>query len=167
MTCLRLIALVTVFVLLASAEDQNYSFSSLVGSGSGTPYRIEGDERVTGVRVWSQSSYISSIQLRYGYIWAERAGLHSGTMQEFLLFDDEALVQISGKYSHYIHSLVFVTSRGRSLMVMGNPSGESFNMYPEHEQAELRFLSGTYHAYLTGISAHWAEFHESRNEDTM
>ncbi|XP_072303294.1 zymogen granule membrane protein 16-like [Eucyclogobius newberryi] len=153
----------TVTLLVSSAlltfaiEQQQYSFSEQVGSNSGTPYSLTGTERITGVRTWTNGAYIYGLQLRYGGIWSKVVGFTSTQMQEFLLHDDEAIVQVSGMYSHYIHGLVFGTNKGRS-MFNGQMSGLSFNMYPEYEGAELRFISGSTHGPLTGFSAHWAVF---------
>ncbi|MEQ2192945.1 hypothetical protein XENOCAPTIV_020368, partial [Xenoophorus captivus] len=85
-------------------------------------------------------------------------GYVSGEPQELELFEGERIIQVSGKYTHYIQSLIFVTSNGRSLRV-GEASGHSFNMYPTHPDAELRFLSGSVSGPPTSIQAHWAIFY--------
>ncbi|XP_062374794.1 zymogen granule membrane protein 16-like [Sardina pilchardus] len=95
------------------------------------------------------------IQVRYGGAWSQVAGYTGGIFHEIELFDGEFIVQISGKYAHYIQSIVIVTNRGRSITA-GQPSGTTFNMYPIHPMAELRFLSGHYHGGLTSIATHWA-----------
>ncbi|KAJ0003721.1 hypothetical protein NQD34_008819 [Periophthalmus magnuspinnatus] len=166
-----LVTLLAASALLASAEEsdseeQNYSFSELVGSRSGTSFRITGEERLTAVRTWDNGAYIYAIQVRYGGIWSERVGSETGQMQEILLEDDEAVIQVSGKYSTYINWLVFVTNKGRS-MFAGQPAGTSFNMYPEHQGAELRFISGTsLRGALTGFATHWAVYpQESKSEE--
>ncbi|KAK7899407.1 hypothetical protein WMY93_020260 [Mugilogobius chulae] len=159
-----LCALLASSALLAFAtEEQHYSFSPLAGSNSGTPFSLTGEERITGVRVWDNGGYIYGLQFRYGAIWSSIIGNSYGRVEEILLYDDEAIIQVSGKYSHYIHAVVFVTNRGRSLFA-GQFSGISFNMYPEFEGAELRFISGTLHGSLTGLSAHWAVVSQDSNE---
>ncbi|XP_041665841.1 zymogen granule membrane protein 16-like isoform X2 [Cheilinus undulatus] len=150
------------FVLLGAAcvlgDDKHplYSFSPTVGSGSGTSYSLSGEGRVTGVRVWeANNNYIYGFQFRFGYIWSEVVGLKSGNSQEMQLSEGEAIIQLSGKYNHYIQSVVFTTSRGRTLQA-GQPSGRSFNFYPEHSMAELCIISGRYHGGITALGAHWA-----------
>ncbi|XP_040909536.1 zymogen granule membrane protein 16-like [Toxotes jaculatrix] len=151
----------TIFVLLAvsalaDSQSQLYSFSSPVGSGSGSPYTITGEGRITAIRVWEYySNYIRGFQFRYGFIWSPVAGYQYGQPQEMELRDGEAIVQISGKHAHYLQSVVFTTNMGRSLYA-GQPSGHSFNMYPTNAQAELRFISGRVHGGITSIGAHWA-----------
>lgn len=93
--------------------------------------------------------------MRYGAIWSPVVGSQSGDAIEMQLFDDEAIIQISGKYAHYIQSLVFVTNTGRSLRA-GQEAGYSFNMYATHKQAELRFISGRVQGAPTALEAHWA-----------
>ena len=96
-----------------------------------------------------------SIQLRYGFTWSPVVGYIGNDVHEIELFDDEFIVQISGKFAHYIQTLMIVTNRGRSL-IAGQPSGQTFNMYAIHPRAELRFLSGRVHGGLTSIASHWA-----------
>lgn len=148
-------------VLAASAvvdsQSQYYSYSPSVGAGGGYSYVLTGTGRITGVRVWhNYSGYIRGIQFRYGAIWTRLAGHAYGVRTEIELFEGETIIQISGYYGHYVHSLVFVTNRGRSLYA-GHHVGSSFNMYPKHNVSELRFISGRINrwSYLTAIGAHW------------
>ncbi|XP_039974426.1 zymogen granule membrane protein 16-like [Xiphias gladius] len=134
-----------------------YSYSRAVGGGSGTSFSSDGQGRITGVRVWEiNNSYITGIQLRYDYIWSQRLGRTNGHAHELDLFDGEVIFQVSGKYhTNYIYQLIFVTSRGRSLIV-GQPSQSSFNFYPIHADAELITLSGRYNGNgITSLAAHW------------
>ncbi|XP_071387806.1 zymogen granule membrane protein 16-like [Centroberyx affinis] len=152
--------LALVALLVASAlgdiQPQFYSFSPPVGSGSGTAYSLTGEGRITAVRLWEHySNYVRGIQFRYNYAWSPVVGQKSGVAVEIELFEDEAIVQISGKYAHYVQTVVFTTNKGRTLSA-GQPAGLSFNMYPSHSQAELRFISGRVHGSLTSIGAHWA-----------
>ncbi|XP_057684175.1 zymogen granule membrane protein 16-like [Corythoichthys intestinalis] len=136
-------------------SDDDYSFSAPVGAGKGSVYAIQGSGRITGVRMWeSYNSYVTGIQLRYGYLWSQIAGYRRGQVQELLLYDDEAIVQLAGKYLHNIQSLVFTTNMSRSLYA-GQPSGYSFNMYPHSKKAELRFISGRHSSGIASIGAHW------------
>ncbi|KAJ8409863.1 hypothetical protein AAFF_G00219220 [Aldrovandia affinis] len=145
---------------------QYYSYSSAVGGGSGSSYATEGEGRITGVRIWENyNSYIRGIQLRYDYIWAPVVGNNQGTEKEIMLFDGEAIVQISGKFEHYnyIYMLVFTTSRGRSLYA-GQPRGYNFNFYANHKESELRLISGRYNgAGITSIGAHWGMVYDMNN----
>ncbi|XP_049606281.1 zymogen granule membrane protein 16-like isoform X2 [Syngnathus scovelli] len=126
-----------------------------VGSGQGVSYAITGTGRITGVRVWdANSNVIHGFQFRYGHTWTDVVGREWDQKQEIELFDNEVIVAISGKYGHNIQSVVFTTSLGRSLFA-GQPSGHSFNMYPENEKAELRFISGRFHGAITSFGAHW------------
>ncbi|XP_074543373.1 zymogen granule membrane protein 16-like [Halichoeres trimaculatus] len=141
--------------VLADVQDQYYSFSQSIGSGSGNPYRLIGEGRITAVRVWEgYNSYIYGFQIKYGFVWSPVVGYTHGDQQEIELQADEAIIQISGKYAHYLQSVVFTTSKGRTLQA-GQPSGISFNMYPEHPMAELRFISGRYSGGITSLQAHW------------
>ncbi|XP_029299575.1 zymogen granule membrane protein 16-like [Cottoperca gobio] len=138
----------------AESSSQIYSYSLPVGSGSGTPYTINGEGRITAVRVW-ESSYVRGFQFRYGYIWSAVVGYKTGQVQEIELYDGEAIIQISGTHAHYIYSVVFTTTRGRTLSA-GSNTGRLFNMYPSHSEAELRIISGNIHGAITSIAAHWA-----------
>ncbi|XP_077405821.1 zymogen granule membrane protein 16-like [Vanacampus margaritifer] len=139
-----------------STDSQSYSFSPHVGSGLGLSYALTGNGRITGVRVWeAYNNFIYGLQLRFGYTWNRPIGYQYGHILEINLFDDEAIVELSGKYAHYIQSLVFTTNLGRSLHA-GQPRGHSFNMHPITEKAELRFISGRFHGAITSIGAHWA-----------
>nr|XP_061789587.1 zymogen granule membrane protein 16-like [Nerophis lumbriciformis] len=146
--------------MVPRAFQDHYSFSPAVGGGSGTQYVTKGAGRVTAIRVWELfGSYIVGIQLRYDYTWSNVVGrsiLHQEP-QEMYLRNDEAIVQVSGKYSsfNYIYQIIFVTNKGRFL-IAGQPVQISFNFYPVHPDAELRFLSGRFNgAGITSLGAHW------------
>ncbi|XP_051262458.1 zymogen granule membrane protein 16-like [Dicentrarchus labrax] len=146
----------------------HYSYSRAVGGGSGTSFSTDGEGRITAVRVWEISNaYITGIQLRYDYIWSARVGRTYGTVNELKLFDEEVIVQISGKFhSNYIYQLIFVTSRGRTLIV-GQPAQSSFNFYPAHPDAELRLLSGRYNGNgITSLGAHWGVVFMDQNSNS-
>ncbi|XP_031134065.1 zymogen granule membrane protein 16 [Sander lucioperca] len=144
-----------------AAPTIHRSFSPDVGPGTGTAFATGGgDQRITAIRIWERSgAYISGIQLRFGFIWAERVGVEVGIVQQLDLFDGESFVQVSGKFhSDYIYQLTFVTSRGRFLMV-GQPITNSFNLYPTYSDEELRLLSGRFNgAGITSLAAHWGVF---------
>ncbi|CAJ1083205.1 hypothetical protein INR49_027424%2C partial [Xyrichtys novacula] len=161
-----LVALLSACVL-ADVQPSYYSFSPSVGSGSGNTYSLRGEGRITAIRVWeANSNYIYGIQFRYGYIWSPVVGYQNGYVQELVLFEGETITQISGKYSHYIQSLVFSTSKGRKLFA-GQPSGRSFNFFPTNSLTELRYLSGRFNGGITSIRAHWAVFYEYYNSTGM
>lgn len=159
--------------VLAEDEEEHYSFSPGVGAAIGTPYALTGTGRITAVRVWDDNNYIYGIQFRYGDNWSERVGSNTTFLQEIELHEGEAIVQISGKYyynyyyyyysANSLQSLVFITSKGRALFA-GQPAGSSFNMYPAHPKAELRFISGNVNSFVSSISAHWALVSEDSNE---
>ncbi|XP_017285189.1 zymogen granule membrane protein 16 [Kryptolebias marmoratus] len=156
MNYIVIFALLTAYVV---ADDHtHYSFSPAVGGGGGNSFSITGEGRITAIRVWEiYNNYIYGFQLRYEGIWSPTVGYITGEPKELELYEDERIVQISGKYNNYIQSLIFVTSMGRSLHV-GQPSGHSFNMYPTHRDAELRFISGRVNGAPTSLQAHWAIF---------
>uniref|UniRef100_A0A673WSP9 Zymogen granule membrane protein 16-like n=1 Tax=Salmo trutta TaxID=8032 RepID=A0A673WSP9_SALTR len=134
-----------VAVFLASClAMQQYSYSPAVGLGSGTPFASSGEGHITAVRVWeNNNAYINGFQLRYDYTWSPVFGHKVGEKQEMELLDDEAIVQVSGKYNpgDYVNYL---------------PSHISFNFYPAHVGSELRLLSGRSDGSgITSIGAHW------------
>ncbi|XP_054879646.1 zymogen granule membrane protein 16-like [Poeciliopsis prolifica] len=102
-------------------------------------------------------------QFCYGVVWTPVVGYVSGEPNELKLDDDERIIQVSGKYTQYIQSLVFVTNKGRSLHV-GQPAGSAFNMYPTHPDAELRFLRGRVSGPPTALQAHWAVLDTNSSE---
>ncbi|XP_041963288.1 zymogen granule membrane protein 16-like [Alosa sapidissima] len=138
-------------------QADQYSFSSVVGRASGLQYATEGDGHITSIRVWDAYGYIAGFQLRYAITWGPVYGRRIGQATELELTEGEGIVQLSGKYNYrnYIWQLMFVTSRGRSL-VAGQPSGSSFNFYPTNSSSELLILSGRVNRYgITAIGAHW------------
>ncbi|XP_061597733.1 zymogen granule membrane protein 16-like [Cololabis saira] len=150
-------------VCAASEVGPQYSFSPPVGSGTGSPYTITGEGRITAIRVWENyNGYIRGIQFRYGFVWSPVVGYIHGTTQEIELYEGEAIVQVSGKYVQYLDSVVFTTNQGRSLYA-GKPAGHSFNMYPEHRGAELVFISGWVHVGISSLGTHWAVLNPSFN----
>ncbi|XP_034560166.1 zymogen granule membrane protein 16-like [Notolabrus celidotus] len=142
--------------VLADVQPQYYSFSDEVGSGNGFPYSLKGQGKITAVRVWDvYGNYIAAFQFCYGYIWSPVVGRQYGLPQEMKLHDDESIIQISGKYSHFVQSVVFTTTKGRTLHA-GQPSGKSFNMYaPVNSMSQLVAFSGRYQGYITSFQAHW------------
>ncbi|XP_064201838.1 zymogen granule membrane protein 16-like [Anguilla rostrata] len=163
--------------LTARALYLPLDYSPAVGRGSGNSFASSGEDRITGVRVWEISgSYIRGLQLKYDYTWTPVFGQSLNEQQEMLLFDDEAIVQISGKYNpgNYVYQLMFVTNRGRFL-IAGQPIGTSFNFYPNHRQGELRLISGRSDSNgITSIAALWATAYPvapnvppSRNESML
>ncbi|XP_015246362.1 PREDICTED: zymogen granule membrane protein 16-like [Cyprinodon variegatus] len=160
---------IAVFALLgacALADNSHYSFSESVGTGGGSSFSVTGEGRITAIRVWElYNTYIYGFQFRYDITgWTPVVGYISGEPLELELSDDERIIQISGKYAHHIQSLIFVTSKGRSLHV-GQPSGHSFNMYPSHPDAELRFLSGWVNGAPSSLQAHWAVLDSDITDD--
>ncbi|XP_051811487.1 zymogen granule membrane protein 16-like [Acanthochromis polyacanthus] len=165
---LRLLCCVVFSLLAASvlADGFQYSYSRFRGSKHGVETTLRGTGRITAVRLWSgynsfifgfESFFCSSsrIQFRFGPIWSRTVGRTTGARQEIQLFEDETIVQVSGKYGRYIQQLIFVTSRGRFL-IAGRPSFQSFNMFPEHKDAELIFLSIRFGRALYAVASHWA-----------
>uniref|UniRef100_A0A4W5RGW3 Jacalin-type lectin domain-containing protein n=1 Tax=Hucho hucho TaxID=62062 RepID=A0A4W5RGW3_9TELE len=165
------ILVVTVFLAscLAMPIRDPYSYSSAVGQGGGTPFASSGEGRITGVRMWetnnnyyyyyyyNSNAYISGFQLRYGNTWSPVFGHEGGEKQEMELFNDETIVEVSGKYNpaDYICYLVLTTNMGRTLSA-GQPSQISFNFYPANMGNELRLLSGRFNgAGITSLGAHW------------
>ncbi|XP_069549219.1 zymogen granule membrane protein 16-like [Brachyistius frenatus] len=154
---------------LAKSGLANYSYSRAVGGGSGTSFSSEGEGRITAIKAWeTTNAYIVGIQLRYDYIWSPMVGRAVGNSHELELFDGEVIVQISGKYhTNYIYQLIFVTSRGRSLIV-GQPYQRSFNFYAGHPDAELKLLSGRFNSNgITSLGAHWGMVPMDERNTTM
>uniref|UniRef100_A0A3Q1F3B7 Jacalin-type lectin domain-containing protein n=1 Tax=Acanthochromis polyacanthus TaxID=80966 RepID=A0A3Q1F3B7_9TELE len=140
-----------------------YSYSRFRGSKHGVETTLRGTGRITAVRLWSgYNSFIFGIQFRFGPIWSRTVGRTTGARQEIQLFEDETIVQVSGKYGRYIQQLIFVTSRGRFL-IAGRPSFQSFNMFPEHKDAELIFLSIRFGRALYAVASHWAVVNQTSN----
>ncbi|XP_051573908.1 zymogen granule membrane protein 16-like [Myxocyprinus asiaticus] len=146
-----------------------YSYSSAAGDGSGTEYSTAHVGRITGIRVYEYpyyyGNYINGIQLSYDGNWTELVGVsYYGNDEEMLLFKNEYIVQVSGKYYNgYVNELMFVSNLGRSMKV-GQPSGFSFNFYPTHDGSELRFISGRQNGWaITSIGAHWAVYYPKSN----
>uniref|UniRef100_A0A8C4ZBZ0 Zymogen granule membrane protein 16-like n=1 Tax=Gadus morhua TaxID=8049 RepID=A0A8C4ZBZ0_GADMO len=147
-----------IVLLSLSSANEYYSYSPALGSGGGTPFVTSGEGSITGVKVWEHpGNYITGFQLRYGTRWDRTIGRAVHAPLRLDLFEGETITQVSGKYhtSNFIYQLIFGTSRGRSLIV-GQPVQNSFNLYPEHAEAELRLLSGRFDsAGITSLGAHW------------
>lgn len=145
-------------VCVAKPAHEYYSYSVAVGAGTGVPFTTMGLGGITSIKVWeAPNSYITGIQLRYGSRWGKLIGRVVGDGQKIELFDGEFINQVSGKFhpSNFIYQIRFSTSRGRSL-ICGQPIQTSFNFYPKHVEAELRFLSGRATGNgITSLGAHW------------
>ncbi|XP_077576153.1 zymogen granule membrane protein 16-like [Stigmatopora nigra] len=148
---------------LAQPFQDHYSFSPTVGGGTGTQFVTEGVGRITAIRIWElNSAYITAIQLRYDYVWSNVVGRANNNQEplEIYLHDGEKIIQVSGKFfvSNFIYQIIMVTNKGR-LLVAGQPTQTTFNFYPVHQDAELRFLSGRSNGNgITSLGAHWAIF---------
>ncbi|XP_034058613.1 zymogen granule membrane protein 16-like [Gymnodraco acuticeps] len=94
-----------------------------------SPQKMKMDP-ITGIRLWeTSSSYITGLQLRYGFSWGQMVGRELNSVQELILNEGESFIQVSGKYrSNYIYQLIFVTSSGRSLIV-GQPNTVNTFLY--------------------------------------
>lgn len=106
-----------------------------------------------------------SFQFRYGLIWSTVVGRVSGTPRVMELYAGEAIIQISGKYTSRIFSVIFITNNGRSLSA-GQPVGHSFNMYANSSKAELRKVSGRQRGRISSFAAHWAVVDPTFNQNT-
>ncbi|KAM3613724.1 uncharacterized protein V6R79_004242 [Siganus canaliculatus] len=152
------------------AYPVDYSFSPSVGFGSRDSFSITGEGRITGIRIWeAYNAYITGIQLSFNNIWSERVGRSLGPVHQLDLFENEKIIQVSGKYhSNYIYQLIFQTSFGRSLIV-GQPYQRSFNMYPAQPHLELIMLSGRANSFgITALAAHWGgDFTNQKNSDAL
>uniref|UniRef100_A0A672FAH2 Jacalin-type lectin domain-containing protein n=1 Tax=Salarias fasciatus TaxID=181472 RepID=A0A672FAH2_SALFA len=162
-------SLVVIAVLCTSCLAAPYDFSSFslpVGGSSGDAFYTQGDGRISGIRVWENpNSYITGLQVRYGTTWSPTIGREVGTAQELLLQGHEAITQVSGKHSaSYILQLYFVTSHGR-ILVAGQPTWYSFNMFPQYRGAVLKTLHGRVNsAGITSLGAQWGMFYFSNDQ---
>ncbi|XP_061681165.1 zymogen granule membrane protein 16-like [Syngnathoides biaculeatus] len=157
------IPIVTLLMLFTfpdvSLQAELYSFSTPVGPGGGDSFTLSGDGPITAIRVWERySNYFTGIQFRYGPIWSPVVGKEEGTAKEILLYKDETIIQVSGKYTNVLQSIVFVTSKGRTLHA-GQPRGTTFNMYADSKETQLRLLSGQYRNGFTFFGSHWGVPH--------
>ncbi|XP_061101608.1 zymogen granule membrane protein 16-like isoform X2 [Conger conger] len=148
--------------LTAGAKNLPYHFSGAVGRGSGTPFTSDppntGTGRITGVKVWElNNGYIRGLQIKHDYNWGELFGRNTDIEHEFILFEREVIVQVSGKYNpgNWIYLLTFGTNWGRTFTV-GQASGISFNFFQDYPLQELVMVSGRFdNNGLTSIAAHW------------
>lgn len=104
----------------------------------------------------------SSLQVRYGRTWSDNVGGTHGDLEEIFLYPGESVIQVSGKYKHYLRKLVFITSKGRRLS-FGGKEGISFNAVPLHPNTVLRYISGRATNYITAIGLHWGTYHSNQN----
>ncbi|KAJ8288190.1 hypothetical protein COCON_G00008490 [Conger conger] len=149
-------------VLDLGSTDLPYHFSGAVGRGSGTSFTSDppntGTGRITGVKVWElNNGYIRGLQIKHDYNWGELFGRNTDIEHEFILFEREVIVQVSGKYNpgNWIYLLTFGTNWGRTFTV-GQASGISFNFFQDYPLQELVMVSGRFdNNGLTSIAAHW------------
>lgn len=87
--------------------------------------------------------------------WSSLVVHRSGQALEIELFDGEAIIQISGKYAHYLQTLMLTTNRGYALLA-GQPSDTSLNTYLAYREAELCFICNRVHGAIASTGAHWA-----------
>ncbi|XP_077364062.1 zymogen granule membrane protein 16-like [Festucalex cinctus] len=150
------ISSVAMFTIFCFGQAEQYAFSQPVGSGGGESFSLSGDGAITAVRLWEiYNQRVSGIQFRYGFTWSPMIGQEIGVAKELELFKDEAIVQISGKYTRHLESLEFITNKFRKLQA-GQPSGNSFNMYAPSKETQLLLVSGQIRGnVITFFGAHW------------
>ncbi|XP_062813838.1 zymogen granule membrane protein 16 isoform X2 [Anolis carolinensis] len=108
--------------------------------------------------------FLFCLQFSYCRLWSEYVGGTDGEMQEIFLYDDEDIIQITGKYDSYIQNLVFLTNKQRSF-VFGASSGYTyhgyrgftFNAVPLYRSAVLRYVSGRSASYIDALGFHWGK----------
>ncbi|XP_055020253.1 zymogen granule membrane protein 16-like [Boleophthalmus pectinirostris] len=162
------------FCQLCSQQCGTGLFSKSIGGGRGISFASNMTGPITGVKVWEHYDYegcisrihcIGGIQFRYDTEWSDVTGRTHGMTQEIELFDEEFIIQLSGRYDdERIYLLIFVTSRGRSL-IAGTTNGDAFNFYPVHPDSELQMLGGHYNGTcITSLAAHWGLPYDDNNK---
>ncbi|XP_003228266.4 zymogen granule membrane protein 16 [Anolis carolinensis] len=146
------------------------SYSGEFGGSGGKRFSHAGNQMegpITALRVRANQYYIVGLQFRYCRQWSDYVGGTDGEMEEIFLYDDEDIIQITGRYDSYIQNLVFITNQRRSF-VFGAYNGYSyygyrgftFNAVPLYRSAVLRYISGRSASYIDALSFHWGKPHK-------
>ncbi|XP_060639040.2 zymogen granule membrane protein 16-like [Anolis sagrei] len=146
------------------------SYSGEFGGSGGKRFSQAGNQMdgpITAFRIRTNKYYIVGLQFRYCRQWSDFVGGTDGETEEIFLYDDEAIIQITGRYNSYLQNLVFITNQGRSF-VFGAYNGYSyhgyygftFNAVPLYRHAVLRYISGRAASYIDALSFHWGKQHK-------
>ncbi|CAO2628282.1 Zymogen granule membrane protein 16, partial [Lemmus lemmus] len=146
-------------------QAKSSSYNGEYGGVTGRRFSHSGNQLegpITAIRVRADTHYIIGLQVRYGRTWSDNVGGTHGDLEEIFLYPGESVIQVSGKYKHYLRKLVFITSKGRRLS-FGGKEGISFNAVPLHPNTVLRYISGRATNYITAIGLHWGTYPGSQN----
>ncbi|XP_050015424.1 zymogen granule membrane protein 16-like [Alexandromys fortis] len=167
---LRMLAIALLAFLCVSAsankiQAKSSSYNGEYGGVAGRRFSHSGNQLegpITAIRIRTNTHYIIGLQVRYGRTWSDNVGGTHGDLEEIFLYPGESVIQVSGKYKHYLRKLVFVTSKGRRLS-FGGKEGISFNAVPLHPNTVLRYISGRATNYITAIGLHWGPYPGNQN----
>ncbi|KAL8176631.1 UNVERIFIED_CONTAM: hypothetical protein K2H54_037117 [Gekko kuhli] len=112
------------------------------------------DGPITVLKIRSDPSYITGLQVRYGREWSEYVGGPSGELQTIVLHPGESIIQVSVKVDSYIRKLKFLTNLGRRFS-FGVDAGTTFTAVPLFPRAVLSYFSGRSGSVIDAISFHW------------
>ncbi|KAL8176632.1 UNVERIFIED_CONTAM: hypothetical protein K2H54_037122 [Gekko kuhli] len=112
------------------------------------------DGPITAIKIRSNPSVITGLQVRYGKEWSEYVGGPSGELYLIELRPGETITHVSGRADEFIRKLRFLTNFGRRF-TFGADIGTSFTGLPLFPRAVLSYFSGRSGDYIDAISFHW------------
>ncbi|XP_045051377.2 zymogen granule membrane protein 16 [Desmodus rotundus] len=157
MLTIALLALLCASASANAIQARSSSYNGEYGGSGGKRFSHSGNQMdgpITAIRIRVNKYYIVGLQVRYGKVWSDYVGGTQGDLEEIFLHPGESVIQVSGKYKHYLRKLVLVTDKGRYLP-FGKDTGTSFNAVPLHPNTVLRFISGRADTLINAIGLHW------------